>query len=74
MTDQTELRRVYGLVFEGEAGRKVLEDIEARAWVRESSFSPDPQRMAFNEGRRSLALHIRRMLEPQPGVDTGGSR
>lgn len=74
MTDQTELRRMYALVFEAEAGRMVLEDIEARAWVRESTFSPDPQRTAFNEGRRSLALHIRRMLEPQPGGDAGGPR
>jgi len=31
--------------------------------VRETSFSPEPQRAAFNECRRSLALHIRRMLD-----------
>ena len=40
----------------------MLGDIEARAFVAATSFHPDPQRAAFNEGRRSIALHIRRML------------
>jgi hypothetical protein len=67
MRDADELRRCYRLVFEGEAGRAVLADIEARAYVRETSFVPDGLRAAFNEGRRSLALHIRRMCEAGQG-------
>lgn len=63
MRNATSLHLCYVRTFEGEAGQTVLEDIEARAYLRETSFTPDPQRSAFNEGRRSLALHIRRMLE-----------
>jgi len=65
MRDQDTLHQYYRRAFEGEAGKAVLEDIEARAHMRETSFSPDPQRTAFNEGTRSLALHIRRMLETE---------
>lgn len=68
MPDDLTLSVAYARCFEGEAGRLVLEDIERRGLVRESTFHPDPQRAAFNEGRRSLALHVLRMLEP------GGSR
>jgi len=74
MPDQEDLRRQYALAFQGEAGRAVLTDIEARAFVRESSFHPDPQRAAYNEGRRSLALHIRRMLVEPEGEGTNGLR
>lgn len=63
MHDANDLQQCYRRVFEGEAGRAVLKDIEARAYVRETSFVPDAQRAAFNEGRRSLALHVLRMLE-----------
>ena len=62
MQDASELHQLYVRTFEGEAGRAVLGDIEARAFVAATSFHPDPQRAAFNEGRRSIALHIRRML------------
>ena len=65
MRDAFDLHQWYVRAFEGEAGREVLADIERRAFVRETSFAPDPQRAAFNEGRRSLALHIRRMLDPE---------
>jgi len=67
MRDQDTLHQCYRRAFEGEAGKAVLEDIEARAHMRETSFSPDPQRTAFNEGKRSLALHIRRMLDAENG-------
>jgi hypothetical protein len=67
-TDVTTLHQFYARAFAGEAGRAVLADLEGRAFVRATSFDPDPQRAAFNEGRRSLALHILRMLDP------GGAR
>jgi hypothetical protein len=65
MRDMTDLKRCYERCFAGQAGQAVLEDLEARAFVHATSFAPDPQRAAFNEGRRSLALHIRRMLDRQ---------
>lgn len=67
MRDATNLHQCYLRTFEGEAGKAVLQDLEDRAFVSATSFSPDAQRAAFNEGRRSLALHIRRMLSPLGG-------
>ena len=72
MHDRNMLHQCYLHVFEGEAGKAVLADIEARAYVRDTSFTPDPQRTAFNEGRRSLALHIRRMLDGDAGLRPPG--
>jgi len=63
MRDILTLHRCYTRCFEGEAGQAVLKDLEARAFVHGTSFTPEPQRAAFNEGRRSLVLHIRRMLD-----------
>ncbi len=73
MGELMTLRQCYLRCFEGEACRAVLDDLEARAFVRGTSFSPDPQRAAFNEGRRSLALHIRRMLDRSTPGDAGRS-
>ena len=72
MRDAETLHQCYLLAFEGAAGQAVLADLEARAYVRETSFSPDPQRAAFNEGRRSLALHIRRMLDQEAALRGSG--
>jgi hypothetical protein len=63
MREQTDLHLAYARAFEGEAGRLVLADLARQGFLRETSFSPDPQRAAFNEGRRSLALYIGRMVE-----------
>jgi len=73
MQRNKNLQQCYLLTFEGEAGSAVLDDLEARAFVRGTSFSVDPQRAAFNEGRRSLVLHIRRMLEGQ-SQENGAAR
>ncbi|MDQ7836083.1 MAG: hypothetical protein RDU24_11930 [Humidesulfovibrio sp.] len=68
MRETTDLFVAYARAFEGEAGRLVLADLSRQGFLRETSFSPDPQRAAFNEGRRSLALYIARMIEgPEPG-------
>lgn len=67
MPDDLTLGVAYARCFEGEAGRLVLEDLSRRGLLRESTFHPDPHRAAFNEGRRSLALHVLRMLE-RPGA------
>ena len=70
----TDLHLAYARAFADEAGRLVLADLDRQGFLRETSFSPDPQRAAFNEGRRSLALYIGRMVEgpgperlPEPG-------
>lgn len=73
---RTDLHRAYARAFEGEAGRLVLADLSRQGFLRETSFSPDPQRAAFNEGRRSLALYIGRMIEgtmPRRQAESDGS-
>ena len=78
MREQTVLHQAYVRAFAGEAGRLVLADLSRQGFLRQTSFNPDPQRAAFNEGRRSLALYIRQMIdgtrpqrEPAPGMAHG---
>ncbi|MBU1040724.1 MAG: hypothetical protein KKF77_06475 [Proteobacteria bacterium] len=75
-----DLHQAYALAFAGEAGKQVLADLSRQGFLRETSFNPDPQRAAFNEGRRSLALYIghmiagprpRRQAEPNAAGGTG---
>ncbi|WP_320174938.1 hypothetical protein [Maridesulfovibrio sp.] len=53
-----EQHRRYLRVFETDDGQKVLEDLKARGFHSRSSFSPEPGRTDFNEGRRSILNHI----------------
>lgn len=70
--NQADLHQAYARVFEGQAGRLVLADLSRQGYLRETSFHPDPQRAAFNEGRRSLALYIGNMIEgPEPRRKAG---
>ena len=77
--ESVELHRAYCRVFEGADGRKVLEDLKARGFFLAPCLGADAQRTAFNEGRRSLVLHVLAMLDRQgvgqgSGSGFGGSR
>jgi len=61
--DPIELHRAYKRVFETEDGKTVLADLEKRGCFTRSTFSTDPGRTEFNEGRRSLALHVHHMKD-----------
>ncbi|MFW5500082.1 MULTISPECIES: hypothetical protein [unclassified Maridesulfovibrio] len=56
-----EQHRRYLRVFETDDGQKVLDDLKTRGFHYRSSFSPEPGRTNFNEGRRSLVNHILHM-------------
>lgn len=58
-----ELHRAYRRLFESADGQTVMEDLEQRGAFLRSTFSADPGRTAFNEGRRSLVLHVKHMLD-----------
>jgi len=58
-----ELHRAYKRIFECADGATIMNDLEKRGCFTRSSFSTDPGRTAFNEGRRSLVLHIKHMLD-----------
>lgn len=52
------LAEAYRSVFTGPDGETVLHDLLREAGVLSDGFDGDTGLMAYNEGRRSLALHI----------------
>lgn len=62
--DPMELHRAYRRLFDCADGRTVLADLEHSGGGGRLSFCEDPLRTAFNEGRRSMVLHLRHMLAP----------
>ncbi len=63
MDNPYELHMAYRRLFETKDGKQVMADLERRGFYREPAFSGDHARLAFNEGRRSLVLHVKQMLE-----------
>jgi len=58
-----KLHMLYLQVFDSDNGRKVLEDLEKRCYVRGTTFVPgEPYQTFFNEGARSCVLHIKTMM------------
>lgn len=53
-----ERKQSYVDTFESAAGLKVLEDLSRLAFANRTTFDANPQQMAFNEGQRSVVLHI----------------
>ena len=63
--DPLALHRAYDRLFRTPDGRAVLADLEHRGMHRATTFSPDAARAAFNEGRRSIVLHVHHMMRPE---------
>ena len=61
-TTPLELHRAYKRLFESADGRVVMDDLERRGCFLRSTFSTGTGRTEFNEGRRSLVLHMKHML------------
>ncbi|NDV19916.1 hypothetical protein GO013_10830 [Pseudodesulfovibrio sp. JC047] len=76
MADHTalELHRAYKRLFESVDGETVMQDLERRGNMHCSSFSTDPGRTQFNEGRRSLVLHVQHMLNEQNFINKEENR
>lgn len=61
--DQVEaLKKSYLSTFNSESGKKVLKDLERRCWSKATTFNENTCRLAFNEGQRSIYLHINSMM------------
>lgn len=58
-----ERKQLYQNVFESPDGKKVLEEISRYAFVHKTTYNDNPHRMAFNEGQRSILLHIQSMMK-----------
>lgn len=59
-------KRAYQLVFGGEAGKIVLEDLAEFCRAEASCFDPDPRLHAIAEGRREVWLRIMAHLNRNP--------
>lgn len=55
--------KLYKRVFGGEDGANVLRDLEKRCFVNHTTFSDNHGQMGFNEGRRSIYVYIKNLLE-----------
>ena len=70
-----DLHRAYRRVFGSRRGfaRRVLEDLEHRTGLNRTVFDPEGPNhgyvAAWLEGRRSIGLHIRYMLDPANFTD-----
>lgn len=63
MQEVAKMKLMYNDLFTGEAGKKVLADLEARCNWRTSSYvAGDANATAFEEGKRAVLLHIHNML------------
>ena len=60
------LKSMYKQVFTSESGEKVLKDLEGRCNFRITTYvSNDSNGTAFEEGKRTVYLHILNMLEEE---------
>lgn len=60
-----ELHKSYLRVFSTPDGRRVLQDLQSRGHAFASTFSTEPGRTQFNEGRRTMVLHVEHMLNSE---------
>ncbi len=56
-------QQLYRRVFDTEDGRAVLKDLEKRCFIKSTTYDDNHGRMSFNEGRRSIYVHIINLLE-----------
>ncbi len=64
--DIEQLKFMYKEAFKTEGGKKVLTDLEGRCNYRASSYVPgDANGTAFEEGKRSVILHIHNMMKEE---------
>ena len=56
-------QQLYQRVFNTDDGQKVLKDLEKRCFINHTTYNDSHGQMSFNEGRRSLYVHIKNLLE-----------
>jgi len=58
-----ENQQLYQRIFNTDDGKKVLKDLEKRCFINHTTYSDNHGQMSFNEGRRSIYVHIKNLLE-----------
>ena len=57
-----ELKQLYQNVFESPDGKKILDDLSRKCFINRTTLNESQIQMAFNEGQRSIVLHIQTMM------------
>ena len=60
-----ERKSNYKACFHTQAGQEVLKDLERVCYYNFTTFSKDPQELAYREGIRAVYLHIKSMLKDE---------
>lgn len=58
-----QLRKDYKTVFLSEAGQRILDDLKKVCYFNDTTLNEFPHIMSFNEGSRSVILHIETKLK-----------
>lgn len=62
--DKEQIKSDYKATFGTASGIRVLEDLEKRCFVKTTTFrEPDLNATIFNEGKRTVFLHIQTMID-----------
>jgi hypothetical protein len=59
---------IYKRLFSGPDGQAVLKDLAKRCYVDRTTYEPEINKMAFNEGRRSIFVHINNLVNKDTEV------
>ena len=63
-----DLKQSYQILFATNEGTKVVEDLQKRFHVDQTTFSSDALEMAFLEGQRSVMLFILRAITEEKEI------
>lgn len=67
--EQLKKQEAYRRMFSTADGKIILKDLGYYCFENDSTFDKDERISSFNEGRRSVILFIRRMLDTDPKVE-----
>ena len=63
-----DLKQNYQVLFASDDGQKILDDLQKRFHVDQSTFSTDALEMAYLEGQRSVILFILRSITEEKEI------
>ena len=66
---QLKKEEAYRRIFDSVDGKTVLKDLGYFCFENDSTFDKDERVTSFNEGRRSVILFIKRMIDTDPKVE-----
>lgn len=65
LEDLKQLNKDYMHIFSTDEGKRILEDLERKYHITQTTFREDALGIAYNEGQRTVVLYIRHMMNPK---------